>query len=275
MVSSSALLAAQFYLAWQYSKEDPEVTLPKRLLRFILALTQIHLVLAVVDSWRQQRYTPTFARHKFMESVLESAPQGLISIYVLYFLNQRFNFWLICSVFSSICSLGYGASYWLEFSVESQLGFPEEQLRTEDDSGSLSTEHKALQRHADSSRAILPLAEFRVRWYHHFLWTAYFAADFGLRLLTIGLFLGLKDLRPWNTLIFGVLLVLYGSIAMALTSDHDKAQYELAKQEGRKSHINFFAHRLPDPLILTLLVNVLPADLRLIPRDKRESQLLF
>jgi len=206
-----------------------------------------------------------------MESITESAPQGMFAIYVLYWLGMQYNFWLTFSILGSMISLAYGISYWMEFSVHEQLS----------DDG----EHRVLQRRATFVVGEVPKTPrqlpFYVRWYHHVLWTSYFATDFALRLLTVGLFLGLRNvdgvgLRPYNLLVLLILFLTYCIVCFIMTSGHDEDMSKQAKQaEGVGGKFAYFNHRISHPLALVLFVHVLPADIRLLPQDARESKMLF
>lgn len=279
-IGAAFLFAAQLYLAYEYQHTQNFSPDSSRFYRwsaktfyFLLALSQLHLLHAAYLSWRKGAYTHDFARHKFMESVVESAPQGMFAIYVLYWLSLQYNFWLTISILGSCCSLAYGFSYWMEFSVHEQLNAEGEWVQ------SPGRQYKEGERFSVAKQ--LP---FYVRWYHHMLWTSYFATDFGLRLLTIGLFLGLRDargvsLRPWNLLVVLLLLLMYCIVCFVMTAGHDEDMGAKKEAEGMGAKvagkITYFNHRVFHPLALVLFVHVLPADIRLLPQDQRESSMLF
>jgi hypothetical protein len=241
------LIGAQIFAAWEFAHE--EKTIGEKIKKFIIAICQGHVFVNAHESWTQGRVTAHFARHKFIEAVWEAGPQAVFAVYVLYYLDQRDNFWLIASIAGSVCGLAWGISVWLDFSFNKQL---------EDD-------------------GISP-NEFCVRWFHHAMWGGYFAVDFSLRLLTIGLFLSLHNLRPYNQVIFFVLVVVYMLAVLISTQVYNtEAGRETWEILGETVQVqrSIIAQRCIDGLILTFFVHVLPADIRLAPKHHRESRLLF
>lgn len=247
-ISLGILIGAQIFAAWEFAHE--EKTTGEKISKFMIAICQGHIFYNARESWKQGRVTAHFARHKFIEAVWESGPQAVFAVYVLYYLGQRDNFWLVASIFGSVVGLAWGISVWLDFSFNKQL---------EED-------------------GVEP-NNFSVRWYHHCLWGAYFTVDFSMRLLTIGLFLSLHNLRPYNQVIFFVLVVVY-LLAVAIST---QVYHEVAGQEtweifpGETVQVRraVIAQRCIDGLILTFFVHVLPADIRLAPKHHEESRLLF
>lgn len=246
--SIAILIGAQIYAAYEFSLE--EKTVGERIKMFIIAICQGHVFYNARESWKQGQVTAHFARHKFIEAVWEAGPQAVFLVYVLYYLDQRDNFWLVASVFGSICGLAWGISMWLDFSFCKQL---------EEDGISAS--------------------QFQIRWYHHCLWGAYFVVDFSLRLLTIGLFLSLHHLRPYNQVVFFVLVVVYLLAVMISTqvyhTEAGQETWEIFPGETVQVRRAVIAQRCIDGLILTFFVHVLPADIRLAPKHHEESRLLF
>lgn len=234
--------------------------------RFFIALFQIHLILAAVQSYKHGDYTRGFARNKFLEAIVESAPQSMFAMYVMYVLDQRYNLWIIISVVGSIFSLGYGCSYWMEFSVKEQME-EHDSARSSHDS-SARGHHKSV--HAKflmaSHSAIKPdvTIPFVVKWYHHALWISYFSLDFALRLFTIGIFLGIPRLYPWTFVAIGAIFMIYTTIIYGVSVGHYK-----------ENKFRTFINHVRDPLALTIFVNILPADIRLVPNETKEAKELL
>lgn len=242
------LIGAQIFAAWEFAHE--EKSFREQAGKFIFALCQGHVLYNARESWNEGRITAHFARHKFIEAVWEAGPQAVFAVYVLYYLDQRDNFWLVASLFGSVCGLAWGITVWLDFSFNKQL---------EDDN--------------------IPPSMFCVRWYHHGMWGSYFVVDFALRLLTIGLFLSLQELRPYNQVIFFVLVFVY-LLAVLICIEVYNAEpghetWEIAPGETVQVRRRTIAQRCIDGLILTFFVHVLPADIRLAPKHHQESRLLF
>eukprot|EP00746_Dinoflagellata_sp_MGD_P011355 gnl/MRDRNA2_/MRDRNA2_123772_c0_seq1.p1 gnl/MRDRNA2_/MRDRNA2_123772_c0~~gnl/MRDRNA2_/MRDRNA2_123772_c0_seq1.p1 ORF type:complete len:548 (+),score=71.45 gnl/MRDRNA2_/MRDRNA2_123772_c0_seq1:112-1755(+) len=246
--SLSILIGAQVFAAWEFAHEEKSVG--ERIRKFLIAICQFHVVHNARESWSQGRITAHFARHKFIEAIWEAGPQAVFAVYVLYYLDQKDNFWLVASMFGSVCGLAWGVSVWLDFSFNKQL---------EDDQ--------------------IPASEFCVRWYHHCMWGGYFVVDFALRLLTIGLFLSLKDLRPYNQVVFFVLVAVYLLAVLicieVYNSEPGHETWEIFPGETIQIKRRIIAQRCVDGLILTFFVHVLPADIRLAPKHQNESRLLF
>jgi hypothetical protein len=242
------MIGAQIFAAYEFSHEEKETG--DKIKMFLIGLCQLHIFYNARESWKQGRITSHFARHKFIEAVWESGPQAVFAVYVLYYLDQRDNFWLVASIFGSICGLAWGISVWLDFSFCKQL---------EQDG--------------------IPTSQFTIRWYHHCLWGAYFVVDFSLRLLTVGLFLSLHNLRPYNQVVFAVLIVVYLLAVMITTqvyhTEAGQETWEIFPGETVQVRRAVIAQRCIDGLILTFFVHVLPADIRLAPKHQSESRLLF
>lgn len=248
VVGICIMVNAQFFAAWEFSHKGE--TYLGKLKFFMIAICQGHIFMDAADSWRKGRVTPFFARHKFIEAVWESGPQAMLAVYVIYYLDQRFNFWLVLSIFGSVVGLAYGISIWLDYSFNAQLD----------------EDH-------------IPPSEYSIRWYHHALWMAYFTMDFGLRLLTIGLFLSTTALRPYNQIIFAVLILLYLLAVMISTHVYHTESgievWQISETETIQIQRQVLAQRVIDGLILTFFVHMLPADIRLAPKHPTESRLLF
>lgn len=242
------LTGAQIFAAWEFAHE--EKTFGQQTWKFVFAICQGHIFYNARESWNQGRITAHFARHKFIEAVWEAGPQAIFAVYVLYYLDQKDNFWLVASMFGSICGLAWGVSTWLDFSFNQQL---------EEDG--------------------IPPSVFCIRWWHHCMWGCYFVVDFALRLLTIGLFLSLKQMRPYNQVIFFVLVAIYFLAVLicieVYNSEPGHETWEIAPGETVQVRRRMIAQRCVDGLILTFFVHVLPADIRLTPRHQHESRLLF
>merc|ERR1719161_108142 len=193
------LVAAQLFAAWEFAKEAPRENRDLRIKRFLIAMFQAHFIFNAYESWHKGRITPGFARHKFIESIAESAPQGIFSIYVLYYQHQRYNYWLIASILGSVASLAWGISVWLDFSLNVQIqadidaaaadapgASPFVPARAPASSPGLPTKTPDASPMAPSLvPARVPGDVFTARWFHHALWCSYFTVDFSLRLLTV------------------------------------------------------------------------------------------
>lgn len=242
------MVAAQLYSAYEFSHHGKDRL--DRLKYFCLALAQCHILLDAYESWQAQRITASFARHKFIEAVWEAGPQAMLATYVIYYMDQNFNIFLVISIFGSICGLAYGISVWLQYSFEHQL----------------QEDH-------------IPPGVFTIRWWHHALWMCYFCMDFALRLLTIGLFLSLDNLRPFNLIIFVVLLLVYLLAVMIAThlyhTETGVEVWQISEDETVYVRRAVVAQRVVDGLVMTFFVHVLPADIRLAPKHPEESRLLF
>jgi len=243
------MVLAQVFAAWEYAMEHP--TYAGRVRCFFLALFQARVFVDAAQSWSSQRVTHSFARHKFIEAIGESGPQAILAVYVLYYLDLRYNFWLVVSIFGSVLGLAYGCSVWIGFTFEKQL----------EEEG---------------------ITDYCIRWYHHVLWCCYFAMDFGLRLLTIGLFLSTDALKPQNQIIFALLLVVYCLavvVPMSIyNSEESRAEiWQIGEDPADTVSVRrqVMAQRVIDGLILTFFVHVLPADIRLDPKHEQESRLHF
>lgn len=242
------MAGAQIFAAWEFAHE--EKTFEERAKKFCIAICQGHVFVNARESWGQGRITAHFARHKFIEAVWEAGPQAVFAVYVLYYLDQRDNFWLVASIMGSVVGLAWGISVWLDFSFNKQL---------EDDG--------------------IPFSEFSIRFFHHCMWGSYFAVDFALRLLTIGLFLSLHELRPYNQVVFFVLVVVYFLAVLICVQVHNTEggaeTWEIFPGETVRVQRAVIAQRCIDGLILTFFVHILPADIRLAPKHHEESRLLF
>jgi hypothetical protein len=106
------------------------------------------------------------------------------------------------------------------------------------------------------------------------MWGGYFVLDFALRLLTIGIFLSLHNLWPYNLVIIVLLLLVYLLVVVIYTQVHNT---ELVQETwpGYRIQVRRVAQRFIDGLILTFFVHVLPADIRPAPKHHKESRLLF
>merc|ERR1719456_1779982 len=100
----------------------------------------------------------------------------------------------------------------MEFTVEIQLLGEDEQILQKTSSSNV----------VERMESRVTNLTFVVCWYHHALWTSYFATDFGLRLLTMGLFLGQRRLRPYNLWIVGGIIIIYVAACFLTTKSHDR-----------------------------------------------------
>jgi len=247
------IVCAQLFAAKEYATEA--TTNRGWLQRFFTSLSQWRVFLDAQESMRKGRITASLARQKFIDSVGDSGPQAVFTVYVMYCLGLRFNLALSLSIFSSVVGMACGFAVWLEFTLQQQL--------TEDE---------------------VPEEEFCLHWYHYCIWVSYFGTDFALRLLTLGLFLAQEPLQPYSFLVLVLLLVAY-FLAAALpihghyTDATRKATWFVHGNEGEEEVYEVtkkaIAYRATDALIFTFLVHALPADLRLAPRTRRESRLMF
>jgi len=241
------IMVAQVFSAHEYALEGKD--LKERTSRFILALLQVRMFLDARESWRQGKILRSFARQKFVDSILESGPQAVFMVYVIYYLRQQTSIWLELSVLGSIISMGSGITVWMDHTFGKQL-----------------VERK------------VPPEEFSIGWYHYVLWFSYFATDFSMRLLTLAVFLSASVLYPFNVFACVFLLAIYFTAALITISryyeEEERHQFDFW-QVGRdivQVERAVVVQRIRDILILTFLVHVLPADLRLAPKSKDESR---
>lgn len=247
------VVCAQLFAAKEYATEA--TTVRGWLRRFFTSLLQWRVFLDAQESMKKGRITASLARQKFIDSVGDSGPQAVFTVYVMYCLGLRFNLALSLSIFSSVVGMACGIAVWLEFTLQQQL--------TEDE---------------------VPEEEFCIHWYHYCIWVSYFCSDFAMRLLTLGLFLAQETLQPYSFAVFALLLVAY-FLAAALpihghyTDSTKKATWCVYGNDGEEEVYevtrSVIAYRATDALIFTFLVHALPADLRLAPRTRRESRLMF
>lgn len=171
-------------------------------------------------------------------------------MYVLCYLDQQDHLFLVASIIGSVIGLAWGISVWLDFSFNKQL--------------------------ADDG---VPATHFCIWWYHHALWGGYFVLDFSLRLLTIGFFLSLHDLWPWNLIAIVLILLVYLVVIVICTEVHNtepvQETWEILPGYRVQVRRAAIAQRFIDGLILTFFVHILPADIRPAPKHHEESRLLF
>lgn len=243
------MVVGQVFAAVEYAHQGKAPDDKTR--RFLAGILQARVFIDAYESWKQQRVTDSFARQKFVDAIGESGSLAIFAVYVIVYMDLRYHPWLILSVLKSVMSLACGIVVWLEFSFGQQLS--EEHVEQE---------------------------KFSIRWHHRCMWFCYLSSDFALRLLTLGLFLSSHQLRPYNVVAVASVLVAYlVAIALQLRNYEKEGKETEAWQVGDDLWIHVkrkvVAQRVVDALMLTWLVHVLPADLRLAPRHSAESRQLF
>jgi len=249
LVAAFIMALGQVFAAVEYAHQGR--ALEERTRRFFASLGQARVFIDARESWRQQRVTDSFARQKFVDAIGESGSLAIFAVYVILYLDLSYHPWLILSVLRSVIGLACGIVVWLDFSFNQQL--------------------------ADE-----PLAPgaFRISWHHHCVWLCYLASDFGLRLLSMGLFLASARHRPYSASIVVMLILAYLLAVATQLQAYEAEGKETATcrvADGRWIQVRrqVVAQRVVDGLLLTWLVHVLPADLRLAPRHMAESRQLF
>jgi len=248
-IAACIMVVGQVFAAVEYAHQGKAPNDKTR--RFLAGIFQARVFIDACESWKQQRVTDSFARQKFVDAIGESGSLAIFAVYVIFYLDLRYHPWLILSVLKSVISLACGIVVWLEFSFSHQLS--EEHMEQE---------------------------KFTIRWRHRCMWLCYLSSDFALRLLTLGLFLSSHKLRSYNVVAVAAVLVSYLlAIALQLRNYEREGKETEAWQVGNDLWIHVkrkvVAQRVVDALMLTWLVHVLPADLRLAPRHAAESRQLF
>jgi hypothetical protein len=280
-------IISQSFLAYEYahSYADDEQRGPTK--RFLTAAVQLRPLQDMRDSISRGQLTHSFIRQNFLDAICDQAPQAIFITYVMYAMDQCRNVFLLASIVCKVVSTSYAIATWLSQSLQEQLN---EDLRA---AAEASAQGAPLQRspsrhvldaaksiaavcscdpttHREAHTAevavkVRAVSEQAVKWYHKCVWICYFATDFGLRLLTLGLFLSKDGMRPLNNMVFVCLIAVYSfAVAVAVGTKSLK--------EMDRTRIQ---HRVVDALIITFFVNVLPADIRRPPQDSGESRIMM
>eukprot|EP00929_Paragymnodinium_shiwhaense_P118690 TRINITY_DN90606_c0_g1_i1.p1 TRINITY_DN90606_c0_g1~~TRINITY_DN90606_c0_g1_i1.p1 ORF type:complete len:587 (-),score=124.44 TRINITY_DN90606_c0_g1_i1:168-1928(-) len=294
-------VTSQLYLAYEYAysyelEEKEEDRAPIK--RALACLLQLRPFLDADDSMCQGKLTTSFARQRFLESLTESGPLSILTVYVLFYLEHEHNIWLVVSLCGSVVGLAWGIVTWFVYSLNEQL-IADDLAQSSTDGSPKTTAFSAASPYsapsiARSSSSVprlnlsaVPVPALHktvvvdryIKWYHQLLWICYFTTDYALRLLTIGLFLKIHELRPMSQLVFLFVTLSY-TIAVSAAIGHYEAQrqhVEFWKVGGEilKVPKEKVAHRIIDCLILTFLVHTLPADVRRAPKDSEESRVMM
>jgi hypothetical protein len=252
--------------------------------RFFKSIIQLRVFSDAQECIHQGRVTLSFARGRFLQSVTESGPMALFCAIVVYKLQQEHNLWLVLGICGSIIGTAWGLAVWLEYSAKHQLG--EEIVTREHFHSIVTTVSGSTGNEANRTPMPMPTTEISspLRWYHQCLWICYFAMDFGLRLLTLGVFLSRDGLQH----VHGVLLVIpiiYLAIIGSCTYTFDQQRERQASLEGpeewsfgdvlleiERKHVQ---QRVVDGMFMATLVHILPADMRLAPKNSEEGRALL
>lgn len=217
--------------------------------RFMLSLFQMRIFIDAHKSWQRGEVVDSLARQKFIDAVVDSGPFAVFAVYVIFYFDIRYDTWLTLSVFGSILGLAYHVAAWMVLTLEKQL----EELE-------------------------VPPSEYSVKWNHHVLWLSYFTVDFSLRLVTLGLFLSIEKIHPWNQLIFLVLLLTYLVGVSSNLRHYERQQartvdyFRIGDDEVVSVRREAIRAHMGVVLVLTFLVNALPADLRPLSHDSEENK---
>lgn len=275
---------AQIFIALEYANEpvvDPEshkswYTFAQQ---FAFSILQVRVFLDAKDSFRAGEVTVSFARHKLLEALMESAPQAVFNVILLYHIEQRYNHWLVLSVCCQIVGLTSGIQMWMHICFRTQLeqGFEEIQAAE-------------FQLTHDESKAVDKIYQPGLPWYTHCVLASYFTVDFLMRLLTLGLFINIDQLQRAIPSVLAMLFGLYlcaVAVPCFMHEDQTRQQPVESTEEDEAQNVIFrqgqafltrhkaVAHRITDGVLLTGIVNILPADVRLPPRSTSESQVLL
>lgn len=277
---------SQSFLAYEYahSYADDEQRGPTK--RFLTAAAQLRPLQDMRDSISRGQLTHSFIRQNFLDAICDQAPQAIFITYVMYAMDQCRNVFLLASIVCKVVSTSYAIATWLSQSLQEQLnkdlraaaeasaqGAPLQRSpsrRVLDAAKSIAavcscdpTTHREAHT-AEVAVKVRAVSEQAVKWYHKCVWICYFATDFGLRLLTLGLFLS-KDGMLADGMVFVGLIATYSfAVAVAVGTKSLK--------EMDRTRIQ---HRIIDALIITFFVNVLPADIRRPPQDSEESRIMM
>jgi len=280
-------IVSQSFLAYEYahSYADEEQRGPTK--RFLTAAAQLRPLQDMRDSISCGHLTHSFIRQNFLDAICDQAPQAIFITYVMYAMDQCRNVFLLASIVCKVVSTSNAIATWLSRSLQEQLN---EDLRV---AAEASAQGAPLQRspsrrvmdaaksiaavcscgpaiHREAHAAevavkVRAVSEQAVKWYHQCVWISYFAADFGLRLLTLGLFLSKDGMWPLNNMVFLGLIVAYSSAVAGAVGTKSLKEMDRTRIQ----------HRVVDALIITFLVNVLAADIRRPPRDSGESRIMM
>lgn len=215
--------------------------------RFFLSLVQARVIRETAECRRLGLVTNSFARLKFLEAAADSGPHAIFAVFVIYCFDQHHNVWLVLSTCSSILCVAWGVAGWFAFSLD-----PDQRPRD------TSMDNEADLRRERTEEECAP--KVCLQWHHHCLWTSYFSADFGLRLLSAGLFLSTIPGQAELLVSIMTVICLYAAAVVGPLM-HEEWQVEVRDRKWAMA----VALRFADSFFLTCLVFALPAEVSVNP----------
>lgn len=217
--------------------------------RFFLSLVQARVIRETAECRRLGQVTNSFARLKFLEAAADSGPHAIFAVFVIYCFDQHHNVWLTISTCSSILCVAWGVAGWFAFSLD-----PDQRPRDT----SMGNEADLRREGTEEEEECTP--KVCVQWHHQCLWTSYFSADFGLRLLSAGLFLSAAVSQVELLVSIMIVICLY-SAAVAGPLMIEDWQVEVRDRKWAMA----MAVRFVDGFFLTCIVFALPAEVSVNP----------